>query len=165
MKTFSNELVKIIDEAIDHELVISDLYLHFHRLFPEDRDFWWTMALEEKNHASILINIITLSKIVKKVPKSIIPRDPLSFKQEKERVAELVHTLDPNLTREKAFQMAYDTEISSGEEHYRLFVNNHSEQDVFKVFQQLSKQDNDHAARILEYALLHGIRIRHKEPA
>lgn len=162
MTTLSDELVKLIDEATEHELAISELYLHFHRLFPDDRDFWWTMALEEKNHASILINIIALSKIVKKLPKSIIPGNPNIFKKEKERVASMVNTLDANITREMAFQMAYDTEISSGEEHYRLFVENQSEPNVFKVFQQLSNQDNDHASRILEYASLNGIRIRHK---
>ena len=163
MTTLSNELVKLIDEAIDHELVISELYLHFHQTFTEDRDFWWKIALEEKNHASILINIKALSKTVNHLPESLIPDNPAFYQMEKDKILAAISNIDKNLTRETAFQLAYDTEISSGEEHYRLFVENQSEPNVFKVFQQLSNQDNDHASRILEYAQENGIRIRHKE--
>ncbi len=162
MKALSNELVKLIDEAIDHELVISELYMHFHQTFTQDRDFWWKIALEEKNHASILINIKALSETVNRLPKSLIPDNPALYQMEKDKILAAISNIDKNLTRELAFQMAYDTEISSVEEHYRLFVENQSDPNVFKIFQQLSNQDNDHASRILEYALVNGIRIRHK---
>jgi hypothetical protein len=44
----------IADESINIEFNISELYLIFHRAFSEHEDFWWQLALEEKNHAGLI---------------------------------------------------------------------------------------------------------------
>ncbi|MBW1894429.1 MAG: hypothetical protein JRI91_12155 [Deltaproteobacteria bacterium] len=44
----------LIEESINLELNVSDTYLLFHKLFPDDGDIWWDLAFEEKNHASII---------------------------------------------------------------------------------------------------------------
>ena len=44
------------EESIKLELRVADLYLLFHKLFPQDAKFWWKLVLEEKNHASLVIS-------------------------------------------------------------------------------------------------------------
>ena len=48
------QLSQLIDESIKLELNIADVYMFFYNTFPEDSDFWWEMALEEKGHANLI---------------------------------------------------------------------------------------------------------------
>ena len=48
------ELSRILDETIQLELNVADLYLSFAQAFSEDKDFWSHLAVEEKNHAALL---------------------------------------------------------------------------------------------------------------
>jgi len=50
----SDDLRRLIDEAIKLELNMAELYLSFHNRFSEDAGFWWKLTIEEKNHASLL---------------------------------------------------------------------------------------------------------------
>jgi len=50
----SQNFGQLIREAIQLEFNVADLYLFFHRLFPEDAGFWWSLVIEEKNHAALL---------------------------------------------------------------------------------------------------------------
>ena len=48
------ELSRILDESIQLELNVADLYLSFCHAFAEDKDFWSHLAEEEGNHAALL---------------------------------------------------------------------------------------------------------------
>ena len=45
------KLSKLIDELIKVELNVAKIYMFFSDTFSEDSDFWWQLALEEKDHA------------------------------------------------------------------------------------------------------------------
>ena len=45
---------ELLQVSIHLELQVSELYLLYHETFQQDKDFWWKMALEEKNHAALL---------------------------------------------------------------------------------------------------------------
>jgi len=50
------QLSKLIDEAIELELNISNIYEIFNKSFSEDLDFWSKLASEEENHGTLLKN-------------------------------------------------------------------------------------------------------------
>jgi hypothetical protein len=70
-----SETEKLFDEAIKLELNVSDLYYVFYELFPEDAVFWWTLVIEEKNHASLLKTIKSFIPVIKEYPKVILPAE------------------------------------------------------------------------------------------
>jgi hypothetical protein len=49
------ELGSRIDRCIAVETACAEIYHAFSEMFPEARDFWRQLALEEENHATILI--------------------------------------------------------------------------------------------------------------
>ena len=48
------KLSKLIDELIKVELNVAKIYMFFSDTFSEDSDFWWQLALEEKDHAGLI---------------------------------------------------------------------------------------------------------------
>ena len=48
----NQQIIEALDEARKTELLCSELYFLYTSFFPEDADFWWTLTLEEKTHAS-----------------------------------------------------------------------------------------------------------------
>ncbi|MEA3487197.1 MAG: hypothetical protein U9R20_06020 [Thermodesulfobacteriota bacterium] len=62
----------LIEESINLELNIADLYFLFHELFPEDADFWWRLVLEEKNHAALIRSGKKYFEPVNKFPRNLL---------------------------------------------------------------------------------------------
>ena len=44
----SQNLSQLLKEAIQLELNVAKLYLLFHKLLPEDAEFWWTWSLKSR---------------------------------------------------------------------------------------------------------------------
>lgn len=153
------ELIKqFLDESIQLELNISDLYQLFYVKFPEDSEFWWQISLEEVNHAALIRSINDLF-----LPEKILPRDVVQ-----NRISEM-HDINHSIrehialykidspSRYEAFSYAIELENSSGEAHYELFMNENPESNVEKIFQKLNGEDKNHANRIYNYMKLNNI--------
>lgn len=153
------ELIKqFLDESIQLELNISDLYQLFYVKFPEDSEFWWQISLEEVNHAALIRSINDLF-----LPEKILPRDVVQNRISemhdinhsiRERIA--LYKID-SPSRYEAFSYAIELENSSGEAHYELFMNENPESNVEKIFQKLNGEDKNHANRIYNYMKLNNI--------
>ena len=65
------DLDNYLNEAIELELNVSDLYLLFYNLFPMDSNFWWNLTIEEKNHAALLKNLKDLYHVCHEFPEEI----------------------------------------------------------------------------------------------
>ena len=148
---------RVIEEAIKLELYVADLYLLFHRIFPEDSHFWWALAIEEQNHAALLKTVHQMSRSELKIPGGIIP----------EELEELVHTnnglqqayeeFETHPDRIGAFQFAFDVENSAGEQHYESFMKYGADSRLKSLFLKLNGDDINHAERIRQYMIKHQI--------
>lgn len=146
------DVAGIIDESIRLELNVARLYTLFYELFPEHGDFWWTLSIEEKNHASLLLtgkqHFISLG---------LLPKELLTKKMEKLKIAnheiESLHSrfslTPPSI--EEAFDAAIRIEESSGEIHFQNFMKKKSRSSLEEVFHHLNNNDIDHADRIRRY--------------
>lgn len=142
-------LTRLLDEAIKIELGISELYQLFSDKILPDRDFWWKLALEEVNHASILKagkDMLSMGKF----PKEIIPDSFEDLVLANIEILESQKRFKDNPDRIKAFELAYEIEISTGEVHYQKYMESTENGSLRKIFRQLNKDDIDHAKRIKE---------------
>jgi hypothetical protein len=96
------------------ERLVAKIYYRFSHLFmvrPELRDFWWEMAREEEQHASILAACREL--IVNYQDESI---DPMITSDNADKLAERLQSFlgrgTPALGVEEAFKIALDIECS-----------------------------------------------------
>ncbi len=137
----------LLDEAIKIELGISKLYQLFSAEIIIDKEFWWELALEEVNHASILRagkNMVSLGKF----PKDILPDsfEELTLATQKIQEAQLDFLTKPE--RLKAFELAYNIEEFGIEIHYQKYLRSDKIDSLRRIFQELNKSDIDHAKRI-----------------
>jgi hypothetical protein len=104
---------EILDESIKLELQVSDLYMLFYNSFPEDEGFWWKLALEEKNHASLIRSIRDIFQSVSGLPESMFSSSAQDIKAANLRIGALLETFsNASPSREEAFRIA---EIYGGE--------------------------------------------------
>ena len=153
-----NTILNIVDEAIRLELNLAKLYLNFHLKFPGDANFWWTLTLEEENHASLL-----RSARDHFIPKDVFPRDMLSSDIQplidtNERLERLIgEHRDAPPSRKNAFNVAIRFEQSAGESHYQYAMSLPRQSKVLAVFQELNNNDKNHIERLSAYMDTHGI--------
>ena len=150
---------RLIDEAIRLELIVSDLYFLFHSQFPEDSEFWWALAMEEVNHASLLRTVRQMETVDVPVPDDLLPANIEELVRSTRLVKEMMEAFEKEPDREKAFRFSYQVENSAGELHYDTFMKHAPESTVAKVFRKLNGNDLDHAQRIKEYSEAQNIQV------
>lgn len=142
----------LIDVAITLEMNMAKLYLLFHDIFPEDCELWWTLSIEEKNHAALLKSGRDSFLPMDKFPQDLFD-ECLTDISETNRIA--VCLLDEYNTspgkREEALRAAIKLEKSAGESHFQRFMEKDSDSRIDEIFQRLNRDDKDHEKRIISY--------------
>ena len=141
----------LIEKAIQLELDVAELYIRLHALFPSDASFWWTLAIEEKNHAALLKTLQEMQASDLEIPADFYPEGDQVLEEAMQRIAEAMHEIEKNPDRELALRSAYEIENSAGEMHYESFAKTGSNSPIANVFRVLNRNDIDHARRIRDY--------------
>ncbi len=146
----NDELLQLIDEAVELEMNIGKLYSLFSRRCSEDREFWSQLELEEYNHAALLKaakEFVAYSKF----PLELIPKTTEQINQSINQIEISYQRFEEDPDRFTAFSMAYELENSAGELHYQKFMKSGNTDNLTQTFQQLNRADNDHSKRVLDY--------------
>lgn len=152
-----NAFKNLIDEAIQLELNVGELYLLFYRLFPEDSEFWWEIAIEEENHAALLKTVKQMDAIEVTVPSGLLPGNLEEIKKTNLMIRKAMRDFEDQPDRAGAFRLAYKIENSAGEIHYNAFMKHAPDSRITGVFRKLNGDDVDHAERIRFYMGQHQI--------
>ena len=156
-----NDFISLIDESIKLELNVSDLYLLFFKLFPEDSDFWWKLVLEEKNHAALIRSGKEYFEPLKKFPRDLLANSLQKVKDTNRNLKSMIKKLESAAPlRQEAFNIALKLETSAGELHFQNFMNKEESLKIDDIFKQLNKDDKDHAMRISSYMEKHDIPLQ-----
>ncbi len=149
-----------LDESINLEMNVSDLYQLFYVKFPVDANFWWQLSLEEVNHAALIRTINDIFLPEKFLPHKILQKHILDLQQLNQSIKERIsrYKMNPPL-RFEAFSYAYELENSAGEAHFEMFMSDSPESNVERIFQKLNGEDKNHARRIAEYMELNNIKV------
>jgi len=151
-------MTQLLDEAIELELNMGSLYRIFHHAFPEDADFWWTLNLEEQNHAALLRSGKDYFQPLKKFPGALLTAPLERIRALNVKLAEMkARFQDSPPSREQAFSLARVLEGSAGEIHFQRFMEKEPESYLDELFQRLNKNDRDHLKRIEQYMGEHEI--------
>jgi hypothetical protein len=145
------DLDRYINQAIELELNVSDLYLLFYSLFPQDSNLWWALSIEEKNHAALLKNLKQLYHVSNELPPGIIPENIDDLENTNKEILSNFDNFKTKPSRERALEYAIHLEESAGEAHYQAFAESNNLSENFEVFRILNMDDKNHALRIQNY--------------
>ncbi len=155
----NKKLAQLIEESIKLELNVADIYMVFYNTFPEDSDFWWKMALEEKGHANLIKS--GRGTFLDQFPhKLLTPSLQKPCNTNKNLISLLKEYKEKPPSRETAFNIALDIEQSPGELQFQLAMEKSFTSSIMKIFQELNKDYKDHAYRIRTYMRDSGTEIR-----
>ena len=145
-------LEQFIDEAIQLELNVADIYSIFSKAIPEDANFWATLAWEEKNHAAVLKTGKDVLIPADQFPGNILP-DVIQVLIDTNRWLNSLKKqfMECKPDRKKAFSTAIMIESSAGEQHFQSVMNSSSDSSVIKILQELCEDDIHHLKKIQEY--------------
>jgi len=146
----AKNLDELLDISIELEMLMSELYFLYEKLFPEDRQFWWKMANEEVNHASLLESgRIYLDKGL--LPEEILFEDIDKLEMTRKRIQDLISAYKRTPpSYQEAYYEAVKLESSATELHFQLLMTGQSDSKIVKIFQELNGNDQDHSRRISE---------------
>lgn len=155
----SEDLLQLIEEATRLELNVAEVYLGFHHRFREDADFWWKLVIEEKNHASLLMNGKQYFLKAGMFPAELVGNslDALvNANHELERI--IRQEKEAPLSRRAAFNLAVRLEELAGEIHFQHAMREkENPPEALRLFQELNEDDMNHASRIRNYMRKNGI--------
>jgi ferritin len=159
-----NDFIAMIEESINLELNVSDLYLIFYELFPDDAAFWWKLVLEEKNHAAIFRSGKDVMAGLEMFPQNLLHNNLQEIKNTNNTLLSIIKNFkNISPSREEAFNTALEIESSAAELHFQDFMNDESNLEIVNIFKQLNKDDKNHAMRIRSYMIDHGIAVKSKQ--
>jgi rubrerythrin len=144
------DIIKYIDEAIKLELNVSKIYSIFSTTCPEDRSFWYTLSMEEINHASLLRSE-KMFYTVNAFPDELFADDLEELIKINESFYHRVEQFMKSPSREEAFKISLELEKSGIEMHYKKLTENEGNSRAVKLFKDLNRADKDHMKRILDY--------------
>ncbi|MEN8141716.1 MAG: rubrerythrin family protein [Thermodesulfobacteriota bacterium] len=156
-----DDFAYLLEESLQLELNIADLYLLFEKLFPEDAKFWWQLSLEEKNHGALIRSGKEMFLPIGQFPHDFIKDRLQILIDTNSEINSLIRKYQDNgPSREEAFNIAFDIENSVGELHYQVFMDREAGSKIDDIFQQLNKNDKDHADRIKFYMQANNISLQ-----
>ena len=154
----NNDLLQLAEEAMRLEYNVSKLYIIFRDAYPQDAKFWWSLVIEESNHAALIKSGIDYFMSEDFFPNEIFPSMDDLQEANKELVSMLEQYASNPPTREEALKIALNVEISAGEIHYqRAMTKSTADSEMLELFQTLNQEDKDHAKRIRAYMKEKGI--------
>lgn len=156
-----NDRVSLVEESINLELNVADAYLLFHDLFPEDKEFWWKLVVEEKNHAALIRTGKEHFELENNFPHELLTSSLQDLKNENNKIKSLIKKYESNTpSREEVFNIALNLENSAAELHFQDFMDKEADSKMSDIFKKLNQEDKNHAKRISSYMKANGIQIR-----
>ncbi len=147
-----NNIENLLNESISLELNIGEVYEIFAGICAEDKNFWWELVIEEKNHAAILRSGEESYLKVDMFPSKILANSIEQVSSVNRNLEKLIAKFSDNPPdREAAFNIAFKLEKSAGEIHFQDFMTQNSGSEMDRIFKRLNQDDKDHADRILRY--------------
>jgi hypothetical protein len=152
IRTMKNSFPELLDESIKLELNLAKLYTVFNDLFPDDEEFWWQLALEERSHSALLQQEKKQPHPSAFFPENLLADDLKSLAENNAGIEAMIVRFSANPpSRERALNEALRLELSAGEAHFQKFMESESDSLSADIFRQLASEDKDHAERIREY--------------
>ena len=158
MRSTANERVlTILDEAINIESNVAELYMSFYKRFPEDREFWRKLSIEEINHAALLETGKDIFLPLKKFPMEMLPPSLEMLFESNKKILSTIPQYHHLISRESAFSIALEIEQYAGEVHFQEAMEKSPCSKILNMIQSINKEEKEYAKRIQTYMNEHQI--------
>lgn len=145
------ENIALIENAIVLEYTMAKLYSLYSVLFPEDKEFWNKMVLEENHHADIIKNW-KISSQNGSLPEIMLYKNADTLKIEIKDITDLISQYKvKSPSMKEAYYKALDLELQAGELHYQLIMQINTDDEFVKIFQELNSDDEMHSKKIDDF--------------
>ncbi len=143
--------VKILDLAVELEEYLAELYFYFYEIFPEDASFWYRMANEELNHASLIKSAEAYDE-VGLLPDEMIYKNIEDYKSVIKKIDSfLKDSKSKTIGVKEAFKISMEIENSASEIHFQKVMTEKTSSKVIEILQKLNNHDIDHIKRLEKY--------------
>jgi hypothetical protein len=152
-----SELSTRILACIEVESTAAEIYHLFGKMFPEARQFWYDLAMEEENHASILAIGWGLSR-VGRLPEHAVPeslpliRKSLELAQEIKKKAEA-----GEVTLKEALEMSVELESAITEKYFSEVMTKETDSSAIEKLQRLVTDTESHIKKIRDFMVEKGL--------
>ncbi len=143
--------LKIFERLAKIELLVSDIYMRLSEVIPDDKEFWWRLAMEERGHASLIRTGYETFEAMNLFPDELtsISLEELDRSvEEKESLLKRLSSSPSPISREEALRAALAIEEQDIEMKFQSLMEKVSESKAMRLFQTLNKDTHDHAKRI-----------------
>lgn len=149
----SDKQEKMLALASEIEKVIAEIYRVFSECFEDDRVFWWSLCIEEMNHAASLNTAKRFISVDEDLKEDLFEADEKTLIELKERYTRLLKDIsEKSCERIDAFNIALDLENGDVESKFQEFMSKmNPTSQVTKILQKLSEDDIDHVNKIKKY--------------
>jgi rubrerythrin len=139
------------------EKTAAEIYRNFSGLFPEARALWDGLAMEEENHAAVLI---VSKRFLRdgKLPGEVVPPVMGPVQASLELAADIsrnIRTRNPSLR--EALDMALELERSVAENYFLEAMESKNPSGVMAVLQHMVRETNSHVEKIHRFMQQAGI--------
>lgn len=153
-------LEQLIDDSIELELNVAEVYTVFLNTFPEDCELWSRLVSEEEKHADLLQSMKSTFLLPHQFPSDLLVSSVEMLERTNKRLISILkkYSKKPPL-RESTFKIALDIERSVGELNFQLAAEKLADSSIMKIFQALNKDCRNHTEKITTYMDNKGIKL------
>lgn len=142
------KFTEILNEAIDMEYNVAELYEVFAEKFTDDELFWEKIAKEEIKHAEILEGVKLYAKVFEEDRKYLYTKHEVLKKLNIELREKIELFRSVKTDKKTAYEYAYVLESSAFELHFQNMTEDFEKSEMLRKVSILAGDDKDHADRI-----------------
>jgi rubrerythrin len=144
----SNMVYERSKGCIAIETGIAAIYRGFARMFPEAKDFWSNLAMEEENHAAILTIAAEYEKRGR-LPVSLAPRSWSQIRETLELLSTVRKSIEgANVSLQEALEIALRLEAATREYHLLQVKASETNSVILAALQSLAIDNGWHVQKI-----------------
>lgn len=157
-KAMTADLKARCEEAIKLEKNVSELYRLYSYTYSQDSEFWWTLHLEEDDHAGILTALSKSHLPFGRFPGELLALDMDGLRGTNRKVEIALKTWSETPPPEaRAYRFAAEIEESVGELTLQEAVSTQPTSATMRLVQEVIGASRDHAARVKQLIVQRGL--------
>lgn len=151
MEHAADQMKELIEASSRLEKNVGKIYQILSRKFPEDRQFWWQLAMEEEHHSSLYDSFLRGYMLLNVFPSEIVDHDLAGIQKANERLEADLSGMDQwERTKVQFYEYALEIEQLASEGKFQQAMTEEDPSRFLQMVQRLNADNIRHKERIQE---------------